>query len=350
MRFLALEHRLPSRRVTNDEVLANVRAASARHLSPADLDVIERLTRDCFRSTGTRVRYHRADHETAAELATDAGQRALRAAGLRPLDIDLLIYVGIGRGVVEPASANVYQDMLGLRRATGFDVLDACASWLRALHLARLFLDSGTYRNIMILNAEFVGRESHRYELTSVEEFGYWHPSVTIGEAATASIVTASDQPDEFEISFRTWGEMRDLCFVPLLPDFEGHFGKEIDPEVDARPLRFVSHGLRLMEFGCRKLIEHYHSFPQFAAFAPDVVFGHAASDGMSEYVVDQCHLDRRKFRFAHRAFANTISASVPLSMSHAVKEGALSPGDRVLLLMASAGVTTALGKFVFEN
>jgi 3-oxoacyl-[acyl-carrier-protein] synthase III len=349
MRFLAIEHALPSRQVTNEEVVASVRAASARHLSTADLETLEQLMYDCFASAGTRVRYHRADGESAVALATGAGRRALDAAGLSPLDVDLLMYVGIGRGVVEPASANIYQDTLGLRNATAFDVLDACASWVRALQLARLFLDSGTYRNIMILNAEFVGRESHRYELSSLDEFAHWHPSVTIGEAATATIATASGKPDGFEADFRTWGDKRDLCYVPL-PNVEGYFGKPVGRETGVRPMQFVSYGLRLMEFGTRKLIEHYKSRPQFGAFQPDVVFGHAASDGMSGYVVDACGIDRDKVQFGHGRYANTISASVPLSMSHAVKEGVLGAGDRVLVMTASAGVTTALTKFVFET
>src|SRR5262249_8645910 len=130
MRFLAIEHALPSRQVTNEEVVASVRAASARHLSTADLETLEQLMYDCFASAGTRVRYRRADGESAVAPATGAGRRALDAAGLSPLDVDLLMYVGIGRGVVEPASANIYQDTLGLRNATAFDVLDACASWV----------------------------------------------------------------------------------------------------------------------------------------------------------------------------------------------------------------------------
>lgn len=349
MRFLAIEYELPSRQVTNEEVVANVRAASARHLTPSELDDLEQLMGGLFESTGTRVRYHRAEGETAVDLATSAGRRALDAAGLDPLEVDLVMYVGIGRGVVEPASANIYQDTLGLRNATAFDVLDACASWVRALQLARLFLDSGTYRNIMILNAEFVGRDTHRYELSSLDEFAHWHPSVTIGEAATATIATRSDEPDQFEADFRTWGDKRDLCFVPL-PNFDGYFGKPVDVGPVVPPLQFVSYGLRLMEFGTRKLVEHYKSLPQFDEFRPDVVFGHSASDGMSGYVVDACGIDRAKVQFGHARFANTISASVPLSMSHAVKDGSLKNGDRVLLMTASAGVTTGLTKFVFEN
>jgi 3-oxoacyl-[acyl-carrier-protein] synthase III len=348
MRFLAIEHELPSRQVTNEEVVANVRAASARHLSPSDLETLEQLMHDLFESAGTRVRYHRAEDESAVDLAMSAGRRALDAAGLGPLDIDLVMYVGIGRGVLEPASAAVYQHLLGLRNATAFDVLDACASWVRAMQLARLFLDSGTYRNVMIVNAEFVGREVHRYELSSLEEFAHWHPSVTIGEATTATIVTASDRPDDFEADFRTWGDKWNLCFVPL-PNFDAYFGRPL-AATGVPPMQFVSYGLRLMEFGTRKLVEHYQSRPQFGEFAPDVVFGHSASDGMSGYVVDACGIDRGKVQFGHSRFANTISASVPLSMSHATKDGILKNGDRVLLLTASAGVTTALTKFVFEN
>jgi 3-oxoacyl-[acyl-carrier-protein] synthase III len=349
MRFLAIEHELPSLQVTNAEVLERVRAASARHLPPADLDTLDELIQRTFASTGTRVRYHRADGESAAELAASAGRRALATAGLDPDDIDLVLYVGIGRGVLEPASANIYQDLLGLRRATAFDIIDACASWLRGLQLARLFLDSGTYQNILVINAEFLGRESHRYELTSLAEFAHWHPCVTIGEAATATILTGSAAPDSFDIDFRTWGEKRDLCFVPL-PNFEGYFGMTVAPELDIQPMRFVSFGLRLMEFGASRLIEHYQSSPRFRDFTPDLVFGHAASDGVSGYVVDQCGIEREKVQFYHRIYANTISASVPLGMSHAVRNGILKNGDSILIMSASAGVTTALVKLVYQN
>jgi 3-oxoacyl-[acyl-carrier-protein] synthase III len=349
MRFLAVEHQLPRRCVTNDEVIARVREASAKHLGPAVLDELEALIRACFRSTGTAVRYHREEREQAVELAASAGERALAAAGLSPLDIDLLIYVGIGRGMMEPASATIFQDVLGLRRATAFDVLDACASWVRALQIAHAFLASGAYANVMVMNAEFVGRDGYRYELRSLAEFAHWHPTVTIGEAATACVVSPSGEPDEFETDFRTWGEKRDLCFVPL-PNVEGYFGKALPADLDLRPLEFVSYGLRLMDFGARKLIGHYRERPQYGEFDPDVVFGHAASDGMSVYVLDECGIDRRRFQFTHHRFANTVSASVPLAMSHALKAGELADGHRVLVLTASAGVTTALTKFVFHH
>ena len=50
--------------------------------------------------------------------------------------------------------ANIFQAELGLGRATCFDVLDACASWIRSLQLAKALITAGTYRTVMILNCE----------------------------------------------------------------------------------------------------------------------------------------------------------------------------------------------------
>ncbi|KOU42743.1 3-oxoacyl-[acyl-carrier-protein] synthase III C-terminal domain-containing protein [Streptomyces sp. WM6378] len=352
MKFLAIEHSFPTRVVTNEEVQARVREASAPHLSTSELATVESLVEACFASSGTTVRRHRAPGETPSGLAVDAGRRALASAGLDPWDVDLLLYAGIGRGVIEPASATTFQDLLGLRRASAFDVLEACASWVRALQVADAFLRTGRYRTIMIVNAEFGAADVYRYELRSLAEFAHWHPTVTLGEAATATIVTAQppgEDDDGFDADFRTHGEARDLCFVPL-PGFDAYFAKKPAAAGEPRPLQFVSFGLSLMEFGTRKLIEHYRQEPRFEEFKADLVFGHSASDGASRHVVTECGIDAAKYRFHHARHANTVAAAVPVSMSEALRDGELAEGDRVLLLVASAGITTALASFVFHG
>jgi len=161
--------------------------------------------------------------------------------------------------------------------------------------------------------------------------------------------VSGSAEPDDFEVEFRTWGEARDLCFIPL-PNVDGYFGKAIDPKYGIQPLQFVSFGMRLMEFGSSKLIEHYRSSPQFKEFEPDLVFGHAASDGMSRYVAREVGLDEEKIQLFHHRFANTVSSSLPLALSTAIDEGTLVSGARLLLMVASAGVTTSLATLTYRD
>jgi 3-oxoacyl-[acyl-carrier-protein] synthase III len=341
MKFRAIEYVLPSQQVGNDEIVERVGKASQLHLSSEELRRVERSMRILFKSVGTTVRYCRGDGERAFELCVQAGNKALNAAQMDPGEIDLLMYVGVGRGFLEPATANVFQDLLRLENATCFDVMDACASWLRAVHIARAFIATGTYRNIMILNAEF-GAENANFELRSLEDLEFRFPTFTIGEAATACILSDSQGDDSYHAEFKTYGEQRDRCLIPL-PNWQEYLACD-GPELE--PLEFISYGEDIMEFGLAKLVEQYQASQVFSSWDPDIVFFHSASDGMARDGMRQCGLDVARGFYAHERFANTVSATVPIAMSTAIAEGRLQIGSRVLLCVASAGITTALCRF----
>lgn len=343
MRYRAIEYVLPSRVVTNKEVVEQVLNDSRRHLSATERDIVSQLLDRTFERVGTSVRYRRAEGEQASELGAEAARRALRSAGMEPTEIDLLIYVGVGRGFIEPATANVFQDILGLSNATGFDVLDACASWLRAIHIARAFIDTRRYRNALILNAEFNADFEH-YELRSLADLEYRFPAFTIGEAAAATIVDRSDLDDGYRTDFRTFGDQRDKCLIPL-PNYKGFLAKD---EFRFEPYQFISYGRDLMRFGLTKLIEQYRQTPGLSDYDPDVVFFHAASDGMSRAGMRELGLDLDKGYYTHRRFANTVSTTVPMAMVEARRENRLVPGSKVLTFVASAGVSTAISRFRF--
>jgi 3-oxoacyl-[acyl-carrier-protein] synthase III len=341
LQYRAIEYVLPSRKLTNDDMIRMVSDNSREFLTPRELAVIERKTRWLFRSMGTDVRYWCAEGEVASDLCVKAGERALDAAGMAADDIDLLIYVGVGRGFMEPATANVFQDKLGLRRATCFDVLDACASWLRAIHIAQSFLATGAYRHIMILNGEF-NRTLGNFGLRSTQEFDFRFPTYTVGEAATATIVTASDTEDGYRADFRTYGDQRDLCLIPL-PNWEEYLAKDGH---SLQPYEFYSWGRRLMEFGLEKLVEQATELTSFHTPTPDLVFFHAASDGMSREGMRRMGIDADLGFYTHHRFGNTVSATLPMAMAVARADGRLQEGSEALVAFASAGVSTALLRF----
>jgi 3-oxoacyl-[acyl-carrier-protein] synthase III len=159
MRYCAIEYAVPSKLVTNTEIIQEIISRSARYLTQKALDLLAFRLDELFQKSVTEVRYHRAKNERAIQFGIEAGKKALESADMSPNDIDLLIYVGVGRGYIEPATANVFQKILKLDKATCFDILDACASWLRAVHVAHSFIKTGMYRRVMILNCEFNFRE-----------------------------------------------------------------------------------------------------------------------------------------------------------------------------------------------
>ena len=347
MRYCAVEYAIPSKLVTNTEIIQEIVSRSKRFLTEKALSLLELRLDELFKKSVTSVRYHRAKNERAIQFGIEAGKKALKSAGMSPNDIDLLIYVGVGRGYIEPATANVFQKILKLKAATCFDILDACASWLRAIHVAHSFIKSGAYKNIMILNCEFNFREYANFEFKSLKDIDFNFPTFTIGEAATATIVSDSEKDDEYYASFKTWGDRHNLCKIPL-PHFSEYSDGELRKGGEIQPLTFFSYGEKLFRFVFSRLCKHYREDITLNQFRHEIVFSHAASDAMSDKVIESCKLGNTKGYNTHKRFGNTVSASVPLAMALAMKDGKLKDGTNVLTGFGSAGVSTAWSRFKF--
>lgn len=344
MRIAAIEHALPSKRITNELLLREVRRLNEGHLTPERLEAVESAIRRTLAGAGTEVRYHLDEHERPIDLAMQAGQRALAAAGIAPEDVDFLIYAGVARGWLEPATAPAVQTALGLRNATAFDVLDACAGWLRALHIAHSFIRGGTYRRGLIVNCECgLSRADVNWKFDENERLEDRITASTIGEAATATIVDDEQPADDFYFTFRTAGEHYPLCVIPL-PGAEGFAPGQADEQW--MPGRFHSRSRRLIEAVTTGIVELFRDEPVLHG-RYDIAFGHEVSVAVCEAVTR--HLGVADVYFpTHHLYGNTVSASVPLGMSTALREERLERGDRVLVIVGASGITVGLAAFTF--
>jgi 3-oxoacyl-[acyl-carrier-protein] synthase III len=344
MKILNVSYSLPGKRVTNDSLVSEIIRRSRKHFSLADVGELEKRLRRFFRLSGSKIRYHRDAGEKACDIAIKAGQKALDATGIDPTEIDLLIYAGVGRGWIEPATANLFQSELKLTGATCFDVLDACASWIRSLSIAQSFLNQKVYKKIMILNSECNVREYANVELRSLDELEQSFSAFTIGEAATATIVSAEGSPEGARFSFRSWGEKHGLCKIAL-PNAD-----DFTPagEEKKKPMSFTTLPGELLTFTMKKLVAHVKDTPSIGNLLHDKVFIHSVSVPSTTKVARLLGFGLKQVFECHARFGNTVSASLPLAMAVAEEEGELERGMRALLLMGSAGVTTGIGSIEY--
>ena len=128
-------------------------------------------------------------------------------------------------------------------------------SWVRSLQLAHSMLKNGTYSNVLIVNAEFTVHEHGIPDALKVctdEALKYTFPALTIGEAATATVVSASERPWAFR--FRSRPEFASLCTLPL-PGYQDFC--DLDPSIGLNgPLRLVSFGSDLSRAALREMLE----------------------------------------------------------------------------------------------
>lgn len=354
MKILGISYVVPSQKVTNDMVIEAILRLSRKHLSWIKRKILVTKLEEAFKKCGTVVRYVRSlpteglqpKGERALELTVKAGRDALQKAGVDPEDVDLLIYTGVGRGWLEPAMANVFQSELGLKRATCFDVMDACASWVRSMAVTKSFIEQGTYKTVMILNSEFNVREfGASYVIERLHDVYNLFAGYTIGEAATATVVRADDEPNNFYFTFKTWGSKYHLCQIPLpnawdyTPDASNNH---------AKPMVFYAKSRELLTFTVEKLWEHYRDDPRLSGKRYDIIFPHDVSDISTSMATQLAGIDPQLLYRTHSRFGNTVSATIPLGIALALEEGRLKSGMDVLLACGSAGVSTAFCSFKY--
>ncbi|MEI6367530.1 MAG: 3-oxoacyl-[acyl-carrier-protein] synthase III C-terminal domain-containing protein [Planctomycetota bacterium] len=347
MRIESISAQIPSRKITNDDILASIQQHS-HDQSPLIVQTYLRIVQALFKKAGSDTRFvlDPAQGETAFHFIKKAMTDALEKAHAKPADIDLLIFCGVGKGFKEPANAYFYAKALGMS-CSCFDIADACMSWVRALEVAYHFLRSGQYRRIMIINGEFNTRDHgypHLYRVRELAQLEYTFPMYTIGEAASATVLSASNAPWTFD--YHSVPELCDLCTISL-EGFEGYVEKS-DFHNKNGTYKFVSYGKDLFESAAKYLPplarKHIRDIDE-----PLIAFPHAASDVAYLEAVKLFGVPQEKiFAQVFPRYGNIVSASIPTAISMAHQQGLLNRGDRAILIPASAGMSFAVVQFTY--
>ena len=346
MQIRTIQHAVPSKKVTNDDILESFRRESEGRLSKSEIDTLEKQVRETLATAGTQVRYKLNTGEKAIDFVLAAGRQALADAKIAPGDVDFLIYTGVGRGWLEPAMANVIQSELGMPNATCFDMLDACASWLRGMQIGHSLIQNKTYKCGMIVNCESsLVRSFWSNEIKDSNDLKHRVAQFTIGEASTATIITDENPNDDFRFLFKNFGEHYKLCMIPLsnMADF-----MPSTPDARYADFQFFSLSRDLVVTTVKKIAETNSGDPHFRSGCYDIAFGHEASQKASEVLVKHIGLPPGVYYSVHPRYGNCVSASVPLGMSLAQKEGRLRRGDKTVVVIGSAGVSVGLASFTY--
>jgi len=325
---------VPPRVVTSEEV--EERAGIARFGFPSGW--LERVT-------GVRERRWAEPHVTPSDLAATAGRTALAAAGLGPDDVDLVLFGGITRDFIEPATANAVADKLGAHRARVFDLTNACNGFVDGLDVAESFIRTGKARRVLVTTGERASI-SIAFGARTMEEFLRTVAGLVVGDGGGAAVVEASDDPErglrerEYCSAPRHWGLAIGGRFRPTTEACEV-CGSVVD-------LRFLCDGRRLYEVGFELMPPTMNAVMERTGWSfgdLDLVLCHEASKRFVEQGVEQMgerpHGTPKLWSTVER-FGNTSTVSLPLQLSEAHAAGALVPGAKILALAGSSGVSMA--------
>lgn len=345
MRIESVQVAFPSRVVSNEEILSLVRQHS-QDIFDGDLELTLARIAKALQASGANRRRWLAPGETPLACIESAVKKALDEAGIGKQDVDLLIYVGIGKGFVEPGQSYMVAHALGMDRVECFDIIDACMSWTRAMQISESLLLTKRHRRILIVNGEINTYEGGplypcNYRLRNANELEWTFPSYTIGSAATATLVT-SDPEQPWTWSFSSRPDLADLCTVPT-PGFE-RFSNGA-PKIGKNGIyRFASYGKELHVHAHQPVVQAMRAVLEKTGEVVRV-FTHTSS--FKEWDVFARDLGiQDKIHHLYPEYGNIVSASIPAGIALAVEAGLVSRGDRIAGWVGSAGMSFAAYTF----
>lgn len=336
----------PERVVTNDEVLGFLRDQSTPYLSPEDGAKLMENAALKLSKCGSVQRRWCAPDEWCTDIARKASVEALADADIGAEELDLIIYAGMARAFVEPATAHVLRSELKATNANVFDLGDACAGMIKALEVAGALIKTGAYKTILIATGERT-YDWADFRCKTVDELSWKFGSLTVGDAAGALIVKATEDPASAEAPTH-W-----RCFNVIMPDSYATCNIGLNHRIGQR-YTLNSHSTRLFYQGREvgiTLFQNMMADPRWAEFTCDNVFLHEVGEAVTAtafQLISQSGMCPKEanYRSFYAQHGNVATASLPLAMSYAKREERLKRGSTIAFYCPAAGVQAAMIMF----
>ena len=302
---------LPRRAVSNAEL--------AERVDTSDEWIVER--------SGIRNRHVADDDETTSTLATDAGRRAIEAAGIEASSIDLIVLATATPDQTFPATATIVQSNLGCRGGIAFDVAAVCSGFLYAVGVADSMLRSGMAKRALVIGSETFSRILDWEDRTTC---------VLFGDGAGAIVLEAQEQAGDsprgiLATRLHADGAHNQLLYVDGGPSTTGTVGK-----VRMKGREVFRHAVVNLSEVLKEVLEE----TGLSTADIDWLVPHQANARILEATAKKLDLPTEKVVMTVGQHANTSAASVPLALDQEVRDGRIKVGDLVMLEAMGGGFT----------
>lgn len=314
-RLAGFGHCVPARRVENAEIEESL------GLEPGWIE----------RRTGIRTRHWAVPGDTLSGLAARAGAVALENAGIDRTDIALTLLATSTPDHLLPPSAPLLAHHLGLANSGAIDLAGACSGFLYALTLADGFVRAQG-RPVLVVAANILSRRINPAERAS---------AVLFADAAGAVVLMPSEDAKTgiLGVNLASDGSRYDLISIPA-----GGSNRPFAADVAASEcLMTMRDGREMFAQAVEMMGNCAERALQQAGLGPADVsrfVPHQANARIFDAVCSHLRIEPEKTVRTIMDYGNSSAATIPLSLSLAQQAAPFTPGEKLLLTAAGAGLT----------
>lgn len=277
--------------------------------------------------SGIKRRHIAAEGEKTSDMGLAAAKNAMQAAGISAADVDLIIVATTTPDKVFPSTACIIQRQLGISKVPAFDVHAACSGFIYALDVATRFITTGGAKNALVIGAETYSR---------ILDWTDRSTCVLFGDGAGAVVLQASNEAGVISTHIHSDGEYEELLHVPA-----GISSGYENIQQEAAFIQMKGNEVFRKAVGtlgsiAKETLEGNNIRQEDIAW----LVPHQANLRIITAAAKKLGLPMERVIVTVDEHANTSSASIPLALDVAVRDGRIKQGDLLLFEAFGAGFT----------
>lgn len=325
---------LPDERITTEDIMREINSHERFGISYSWLE----------RVTGIREKRIASPDLVPSDMAVRSAREAMDRAKLTAHEIDVIIYAGLTRDYLEPATAHVVQAKLGATNATVFDVSNACHGFMNGIHVMDALIATGQVRRGLVVTGEqgsALTRRAIQILKGAVEhdQFKSVAAALTVGDAGAATVLEPKQTPDGGLVAFmlQSQGQHAGLCTVTDPLD-ESMIHTDMPAIVD-ETAQLMSKMFR--EFMYERLRWQIKELAKYLVHQ----VGSSTFRIYSQVTGVPTALMPRTVDF----LGNLITASIPLNIHRCASNRELRAGDKIYVSSTGSGISLSQAGLIWD-
>lgn len=281
--------------------------------------------------TGMKERRIARSDEFTSDMGYAAAMQAIETAKISVEEIDLILVATLTPDFVFPSTACLLQARLKAVNAAAVDVQAACTGYIYALSQAKAYIDSGLYKNILLVASE---------KLSSIVNYKDRNTCVLFGDGASACVVSGrGDGLLIRDVCLGADGELAELLILPA-----GGCRKPATAQTVCDGLHYLQmggketfkHAVRRMEMASKQCLDRVG----LAESEISWIVPHQANIRIIEGIAKRFGVPMERVYLTIQKYGNTSASSIGIALDELIREKTVRQGENLLLVAFGAGLT----------
>lgn len=274
--------------------------------------------------TGIRQRHIADKKQFNSDLGFEAAQKAIKNSQISISNIDLIIVATSTPDHTFPSTATKIQGKLGIKKGFAFDIQAACSGFIYALSVADNYIVNNQAKNALVIGSEVFSR---------ILDWNDRSTCVLFGDGAGAIVLGKNKKKNSGIISTELYSDGRhyDLLYVNggVATNQKAGYVKMKGKEVFKHAVQKL---VSCIEISLKKNNLKKNDI--------DWIVPHQANKRIMDMTAVKLGVSKDKVLATVDKYANTSSASIPLTLDDAVKKKIIKRGDIVVFEAIGGGLT----------